>query len=352
MSPERNSIRTWWTPLRLQTKATQFYEAKSDEQIIVEIGKRLNPEGFPWADDLGFLEWYLRNEGPVWGDDRAESAHTGAKKEGEDMEMFDTMYNFSGEKWKGSIKDLAANGGIAYDNWNSTYRKYEKGMLRSDGEIGFNTKSGRFELVTQLFNAWGIEPKPYFIEPNQGPVSTPDLYEKYPLIMVTGARSFEFFHSEHRQLTTMREFHPWPLLEVNPKTAERYGLKDGQWAWVENDLGRFKQKVKLTPTIKDGVIHAEHGWWFPEQVGAKPSLFGTFDSNPNNVIPADITGPYGIAAPVKNMLVTMYPVREGDRLPGEQVTELGGFEIQKARRLAYKKAWEFQDQPIPTVVQL
>jgi anaerobic selenocysteine-containing dehydrogenase len=341
MSPERNSIRTWWTPLRAQLKAADYYEAKSDEQIILEIGKRLNPEGFPWDDDLGFLEWYLRNEGPVWAGAAAEEAHQGNKREGEDFELFDTMYNFSGETFDGSFADLAAMGGFAYDSWNSTYRKYEKGMLRKDGQPGFGTPSGRFELVTQLYGAWGINPLPYFVEPVQGPVSTPEIYERYPLILVTGARSFEFFHSENRQLPTMREFHSQPLLEINPATAERYGIKDGDWVWVENALGRFRQIAKLTPTIKDGVLHAEHGWWFPEQEGAEPSLFGTFDSNPNNCIPADVTGPYGIAAPVKNMLVRVYPYREGDRLPGEQVCVHGGFDIQKARREAYKKSWEY-----------
>jgi len=342
MSPERNSIRTWWTPLRVQVKASQYYEAKSDEQIIVEIGKRLNPEGFPWEDDIGFLEWYLRNEGPVWGGKEAEQAHQGNKSEGEELEIFDTMYKFSGEKFTGTMQDIVNQGAYIYDHWNSTYRKYEKGMLRNDGSVGFSTASGRFELVTQLFEAWGIYPKPYFVEPAQGPVSTPELYERYPLVMVTGARSYEFFHSENRQLPTMREFHPDPLLELNPKTAQRYGIKEGQWVWVENELGRFKQKAAITPVVKDGVIHAEHGWWFPEQDGAEPTLFGTFDSNPNNCIPADVTGPYGIAAPVKNMLVTIYPVKQGDRTPGEQVTRYGGFDIQKARRLAYKKTWELQ----------
>jgi anaerobic selenocysteine-containing dehydrogenase len=346
MSPERNSIRSWWTPLRLQTKATQYYEAKSDEEIILEMGKRLNPEGFPWDDDLGFLEWYLRNEGPIWlqnADKVNEELHTGNKTSGQDFALFDSMYNFSGQKWRGTIEDLKAHGSYAYDSWNATYRKFEKGLLRKDGQVGFATSSGRFEFIPALYNAWGMNPHPYFVEPYQSPVATPEIFAKYPLILVTGARSFEFFHSENRQLPTMREFHPWPILELNPTTAERYGIQEGSWVWVENDQGRFKQVAKITPTIKDGVIHAEHGWWFPEQEGAEPRLFGTFDANPNNVIPADVQGPYGIAAPIKNMLVTIYPLKEGDIDPSEQVTADGGFEMQKKRRENYQKQWETQE---------
>jgi anaerobic selenocysteine-containing dehydrogenase len=346
MSPERNSIRSWWTPLRLQTKAAQFYEAKSDEEIILEMGKRLNPEGFPWDDDLGFLEWYLRNEGPVWlqnADQANEELHMGKKTTGQEFALFDSMYNFSGQKWYGTIEDLKAHGSYAYDSWNATYRKYEKGLLRKDGQVGFATSSGRFEFIPALYEAWGMDPHPYFVEPYQSPVATPDIYERYPLILVTGARSFEFFHSENRQLPTMREFHPWPILELNPKTAEHYGIHDNDWVWVENDQGRFRQVAKITPTIKDGVIHAEHGWWFPEQEGAEPKLFGAFDSNPNNVIPADVQGPYGIAAPIKNMLVTIYPVKNGDIDPSEQVCAHGGFETQKKRREDYQEQWKTKE---------
>ena len=342
MSPERNSIRSWWTPVRVQLKASQYYEAKSDEQIIVEMGRRLNPEGFPWDDDLGFLEWYLRNEGPVWEENGDKDAHQRNNQAGDDLEFFDSLYNFSGERWEGTFMDIAEQGCYAYDHWNTVYRKYEKGMLRPDGKPGFGTPTGRFELVTNLYQAWGMDPYPYFLEPYQSPVATPELYERYPLIMVTGGRSFEFFHSEHRQLQTMRELHPWPLVQVSPADAERFGVKDGEWAWIENEIGRFRQVVSVTPVVKEGVIHAEHGWWFPEEEGAEPTLFGTFDSNPNNCIPGDVTGPYSLAAPVKNMLVTMYPYKEGDTLPGIQVCELGGFDIQKARREAYMRAWKEQ----------
>jgi anaerobic selenocysteine-containing dehydrogenase len=332
MSPERNSIRAWWSPLRISKKAYQYYEAKSDEELVVYVGKRLNPDAFPWKDDVELMNWRLAKGDSDAGHNKGENL-TG------DFELSDSMYNVTGVKWEGDFDDLAARGGYSYDEWNTHYKKYEKGMLRSDGKPGFKTPSGRFELFSLTYQAWNMQPLPYFLEPYQSPVATPDLYKKYPLILLTGGRSFEFFHSEHRQLPTMRELHPWPLLQINPKTAEKYGISDGQWVWVENDLGRFRQVAKITPVVKPNVIHAEHGWWFPEKDGAEPSLFGTFDSNPNNVIPADVTGPYGIAAPVKNMLVKIYPYQEGDLLPGEQVCLKGGYPIQKARREAYQAKW-------------
>ena len=59
MSAERNSCRTWWTPVRSITKACQFYEAKSDEEIMLEMGRRLNPAYWPWGSDVEMMDWYL-----------------------------------------------------------------------------------------------------------------------------------------------------------------------------------------------------------------------------------------------------------------------------------------------------
>ena len=50
-------------------------------------------------------------------------------------------------------------------------------------------------------------------------------------MLTTGKRSFEFFHSEHRQLPTLRNITPDPLVTINPKTAEKYGIK----AWENGE---------------------------------------------------------------------------------------------------------------------
>ncbi len=336
MSPERNAIRTWWTPLRAQIKAYQYYEAVSDEELCLLVGKKLNPEAFAaWETDRDIIQWRLAENGSF-----IEGANQGDDFSGEEDEktfaIYDTMYNLAGERWTGTLEDLENMGCYSYDKFNGQYHKYEKGLLRSDKEPGFSTPSGRFEFTPFTYKMWGWTPGPWYIEPYQSPVATPDIFKEYPLIMMTGGRSFEFFHSEHRQLPTMREFHQWPLLQINAVDAEKYGLVDGEWAWAENSQARFRQLVEITPTIKPGTIHVEHGWWFPEEEGAEPSLFGTFDSNPNNCIPQDITGPLGIAAPIKNMLVKVYPYKEGDIMPGEQVTREGNFSMQQARRESYE----------------
>ena len=33
------------------------------------------------------------------------------------------------------------------------------------------------------------------------------------------------------------------------------------------------------------IVHVEHGWWFPEEPGALPHLYGAFRSNANTLTP-------------------------------------------------------------------
>ncbi len=291
MGPERNSVRNWWTPMRTMSKSCEYYEAKSDEEIVVQFGKRLNPEAFPFENDIDLLNWYITMDGDYEG-------------------TWNDMREKTWEFW----------------DWDATYRKYEKGLLRDDGELGFNTPTGKLELTPLLYTQWGLDPLPFHIEPPEGPLSTPEMYKEYPLILTTGARSYEFFHSEHRQMPTMREFHPDPLVEMHPEVAKTYSIKEGDWVWIESPRGRFKQKAKITPAINPKVINAEHGWWFPEQ--SPENWFGVFDSNPNNLTQAELTGQGGIGSPIKSMLCRIYKVKEGvnDLIsPTEQVVKLGGF---------------------------
>ena len=55
----------------------------------------------------------------------------------------------------------------------------------------------------------------------ESPLRTPQLAERYPLILTTGAKVHAFFHSEHRQIPTLRHMHPDPIVEIHPETASQ-----------------------------------------------------------------------------------------------------------------------------------
>lgn len=170
-----------------------------------------------------------------------------------------------------------------------------------DGQPGFQTVTGRVELYSYVLEAYDEKPVPYFEEPDYSPVSQPpEVVEKYPLVYTTGGRHISAFHSEHRQVPSLRALHPDPLVTINPATAEKYGIREGDWVRVDTMFGKCTQKAHLTYEVNEKTIHVEHAWWFPEQDGEAPNLFGVFDANANNLIPHESVGVTGYGAPYKN----------------------------------------------------
>jgi len=145
------------------------------------------------------------------------------------------------------------------------YRKYETGLLRPDRQPGFLTPTGRVELWSTAYAQYGEDPLPYYKEPAFSPHKDPELAEKYPFILTTGARNYASFHAEHRQIPVLRELHPDPLIEIHPDDAAALGIANGQWVEIKNDYGRAKFKANVAPIVKKGTVQTDHGWWFPER---------------------------------------------------------------------------------------
>jgi anaerobic selenocysteine-containing dehydrogenase len=137
------------------------------------------------------------------------------------------------------------------------------------------------------------------------------MYEEYPIILMTGARSPVFFHTEHRQIPSLRQFHTEPFVEIHPAFAKNIGAKDGDWLWIENPRGRCRQRAKLSEGIRPNCALGQHGWWFPEQDGNAPNLFGFKQSNINLLL-KNAPSLYGFGADIKCSLCKIYPVREGE----------------------------------------
>lgn len=189
------------------------------------------------------------------------------------------------------------------------YDKHKKGLLRPDGQPGFNTMTGRYNFFSREMVFFGFPPFPTYEEPPESPVSAPDLAEKYPLVLTTGARHWGFFHSEHRQSPSMRRLHPEPTVLIHPETAAQYGIKDGDWVKIENNYGDCKQKAKLTKRIRKDTVAADHAWWFPERDPNDGTLFGVMESNINKLIPMR-PGKSGLGASYKSQLCAISKIEE------------------------------------------
>lgn len=186
--------------------------------------------------------------------------------------------------------------------------KYQKGLLRPDKTAGFDTPSGMIELYSNILEGLGLSPLPIYKEPTESPVSTPELASTYPLVLSTSGRSPAFFHSQYRQVPWLRELHRDPLVRLNPETAKRFGIKDGDWIYIESPRGRCKQKAALTVGVDPRVVLAEHGWWFPEK--AEPD-HGVWDSNLNILTESEPPHDPGLGStPARGLLCKIYRAEE------------------------------------------
>lgn len=273
---EKDSFRSWWTPLQSINKAMTVDECKPDVEINFELARRFDPE----------YEF--------------ETIH----------DLFDDILKPSGM----TFKELQEKGWAYPPEGSSScpYHRHEKGLLRPDRKPGFRTPTGLFELYSTLREEWDLEPLPHHEEPPFTPVSRPDLAKDYPLILSTGRRSPAFFHSEHRHIPWLRDIDPDPVVEIHPRTAAENGIGNGEWVWVENWMGRAKLKAKLTPVVPPWMVMAAHGWWFPEKEAAEPSLFGVWESNINQLIPMHHQGKDGMGAPIKHSMCKIYKVTPGE----------------------------------------
>ncbi|MCD8315784.1 MAG: molybdopterin dinucleotide-binding protein, partial [Eggerthellaceae bacterium] len=50
----------------------------------------------------------------------------------------------------------------------------------------------------------------------------------------------------------------------NPNDASRLGLEQGDWVWIESPWGKVREVVDIYYGIKQGVVNANHAWWYPE----------------------------------------------------------------------------------------
>ena len=213
-----------------QQKAVRIGECKSDEEIFVELARRMKLE--------------LCTEPVTAVLDQQLKAGVGL--------TFDEL------KEKGFHK-------VPF-----RYRKYE--------DSGFNTPTGKIELYSTRLKEMGYDPLPSYEEPPESPLRSPEVAAEFPLVLTTGGRISFFFNSEHRQLAKLRKGNPDPIAEIHPETAARLGIAEGDWMWIETRRGKICQKAKIWDGIDPRVVHVQHGWWFPERPAPD---YGVWESNAN-----------------------------------------------------------------------
>jgi len=242
-------------------KVVQIGKCRSDHEMLNDLAHRVGQGEYWWDNFEGGLDYILEPMGIKWQD-------------------FKKMEHIRGE-----VK----------------YKKYK--------EKGFSTPTKKFELYSTLLEKWGYDPLPKFREAPESPVSSPELYKQYPYILITGARSPGFFHTENRQVPWLRELHKDPIVEIHPETAKKEGINEGDWVVIESPRGKIKQRVKIFAGIDPRIVAAQHAWWFPER---KDPGHGWDESNINILTDNAYEGcdPAMGATNVRTLLCKIYPEKK------------------------------------------
>jgi anaerobic selenocysteine-containing dehydrogenase len=157
--------------------------------------------------------------------------------------------------------------------------KPETKEIAEDGTSFFTTPSGKAEIYsTQAEESFDCNPLPRWedVQPLY------ELSEEYPLFM-TSYEDSDYHLSKFKEIKAFRKHKPYPTVQLNPETAQKIGAKDGDWIWIEGELGRIMQKLVVDPEIDPRLVMTTFGWYFPED----PSNACQFDKANINILLPD-----------------------------------------------------------------
>jgi anaerobic selenocysteine-containing dehydrogenase len=254
--------------------------------MIEAINKTVDPPGEAWPDNKIFNEVGKRVAPDLW------------------FENVEKMLDYTVRKAGITWKDFSKKGVLAKMGKDQIYYKYKTDYWKKGG--GFPTPTGKFEFFSTVLEDLGYDALPYFQEPGESPVSTPELAREYPLVLSTGYRQPFYFLSQYRNIPWLRSFQKDPVVQIHPETAKEYGIEDGDWAWIESPRGRIKQKARLFPGIHPKVVMATANCFYPEEPGP---LHGLLTSNPNVLTSNDHCDPMYGSPDLTALLCKVYKVK-------------------------------------------
>lgn len=211
------NVSYWHYWMNLNEQAIKpMYEAKSDLQIAMELSAKLNqlqPGSCTFPTSGNLEEWLAQefNEG---------------------------IYRQFGIKhWtelkKGPVK--AINSQVAW----------------KDGK--FRTPSGKYEFWSEEAAKFGHHQLPVYVEELKPS-------EKYTLRCISPHWKLNI-HSQFQNLDWMEAINDKPFLEIHPKVAARYGIKDNDHVKMYNDLGYIVVPAKISAAVPVDTVAIYEAWY-------------------------------------------------------------------------------------------
>ena len=126
------------------------------------------------------------------------------------------------------------------------------------GDLKFNTPTQKIEFFSQkMRDSWGENPLPVYNEPVENRFSSPNIYNKYPLSLIT-SHAHDKMNSQFSDISIFKEE---PLIWINPHDAAKRGINENDRVKVYNKRGSLILKAILTKKVTPGIVHTYFGWW-------------------------------------------------------------------------------------------
>jgi len=140
--------------------------------------------------------------------------------------------------------------GISFEEM--SYEKYRN--------RGFDTRSGKVELYSEILKEHGYHPIPIFDKGDKSNLSFYGQRFDFPLVGISGARRNSFVHSQFRNIPSLLEREPEPFVDIHAKDAETRGITDGDDLWIETPNGRISMKARVSTVVHPGSVRVAWGW--------------------------------------------------------------------------------------------
>ncbi len=95
-----------------------------------------------------------------------------------------------------------------------------------------------------------FDPLPFWYPPLEDAATDT---EAFPLNAIT-QRPMAMYHSWDSQNAWLRQIHSHNYLQVNPLVAQRAGIADGGWCWVESQWGKVRCMVRYSEAVEPGTV--------------------------------------------------------------------------------------------------
>jgi formate dehydrogenase major subunit len=210
-------------------------ETVEDWRFYVDLGRLLNKDRFPQIKDPADIYNMVRELSPEWKGlpiERIKKSPTGIT-------------------WPSYSPDEP-------DLMESLYR--DNRFFTQDGKVQLNIPIGQIK----------------WMKPEGGPDGKDD--KGFPLIFIQGKVGHHWQQTITNWSPYLAQFSDGNYLQVHPDTVAGLGVKDGDWVYLETEIGRIKARLKITRTILPGVV------WTPSHPAPSPCS-GNNGVPVNSIIP-------------------------------------------------------------------